>query len=123
VTDEAKVDHSYWWHGGVHLASGISGTMARGSGFFNPYSRIRTQDKVGLGVVGRAEDEEEAPKKRQEEEAESIRLPWRGQCGRAAAARALCACCAAGYAKDCTGSPGSAFGLKPGRDWTSHVAR
>jgi hypothetical protein len=32
-------------------------------------------------------------------------LPWRGQCGRAAAARALCACCAAGYAKDCTGSP------------------
>jgi hypothetical protein len=40
-----------------------------------------------------------------EEEEEIIRLPWRGQCGRAAAARALCACCAAGYAKDCTGSP------------------
>jgi hypothetical protein len=39
------------------------------------------------------------------EEEEIIRLPWRGQCGRAAAARALCACCAAGYAKDCTGSP------------------
>jgi hypothetical protein len=34
-----------------------------------------------------------------------IRLPWRGQCGRAAATRALCACCAAGCAKDCTGSP------------------
>jgi hypothetical protein len=41
----------------------------------------------------------------EEEEEELIRLPWRGQCGRAAAARALCACCAAGYAKDCTGSP------------------
>jgi hypothetical protein len=41
----------------------------------------------------------------EEEEEEIIRLPWRGQCGRAAAARALCACCAAGYAKDCTGSP------------------
>jgi hypothetical protein len=27
-----------------------------------------------------------------EEEEEIIRLPWRGQCGRAAAARALCAC-------------------------------
>jgi hypothetical protein len=40
-----------------------------------------------------------------EEREETIRLPWRGQCGRAAAARALCACCAAGYAKDCTGSP------------------
>jgi hypothetical protein len=45
------------------------------------------------------EEEEE------EEEEEIIRLPWRGQSGRAAAARALCACCAAGYAKDCTGSP------------------
>jgi hypothetical protein len=36
---------------------------------------------------------------------EIIRLPWRGQCDRAAAARALCACCAAGGAKDPTGSP------------------
>jgi hypothetical protein len=44
-------------------------------------------------------------KEEEEEEEEIIRLPWRGQCGRAAAARALCACCAAGYAKDCTGSP------------------
>jgi hypothetical protein len=35
----------------------------------------------------------------EEEEEEIIRLPWRGQCGPAAAARALCACCAAGYAK------------------------
>ena len=34
-----------------------------------------------------------------------ISLPWRGKCGRGAAARALCACCAAGCAKDCTGSP------------------
>ena len=33
------------------------------------------------------------------------RLPWRGKCGRAAAARALFARCAAGYARDCTGSP------------------
>jgi hypothetical protein len=41
--------------------------------------------------------------KRKEEEI--TRLPWRGQCGRAAAARALSACCAAGYAMDCTGSP------------------
>jgi hypothetical protein len=41
----------------------------------------------------------------EEEEIEIIRLPWRGQYGRAAAARALCACCAAGYAKGCTGSP------------------
>jgi hypothetical protein len=45
------------------------------------------------------------PGGRKEEEEEIIRLPWRGQCGRAAAARALCACCAAGYAKDRTGSP------------------
>jgi hypothetical protein len=30
----------------------------------------------------------------EEEEEEITRLPWRGQCGRAAAARALCACCA-----------------------------
>jgi hypothetical protein len=43
-------------------------------------------------------------RKEEEGEGEIIRLPWRGQCGRAAAARALCACCAAGYAKDCTGS-------------------
>jgi hypothetical protein len=52
------------------------------------------------GSGGDAAEEEE-----EEEEEEIIRLPWRGQCGRAAAARALCACCAAGYAKDCTGSP------------------
>jgi hypothetical protein len=44
------------------------------------------------------------PSKVQEEEEEIIRLPRRGQCGRAAAARALSACCAAGCAKDCTGS-------------------
>jgi hypothetical protein len=41
----------------------------------------------------------------EEEEEETIRLPWRGQCGRAAAARALCACCDVGYARDCIGSP------------------
>jgi hypothetical protein len=43
---------------------------------------------------------------RKKKKEEIVRLPWRGQCGRAAAARALWrACCAAGYAKDCTGSP------------------
>jgi hypothetical protein len=48
----------------------------------------------------------------EEEEEEIVRLPWRGQCGRrAAAARALCALCLLrcwlyGYAKDYrTGSP------------------
>jgi hypothetical protein len=33
---------------------------------------------------------------KKEEEEEIIRLPWRGQCGQDAAARALCACCGAG---------------------------
>jgi hypothetical protein len=36
------------------------------------------------------------PPGEKEEEEEIIRLPWRGQWGRAAAARALCACCALG---------------------------
>jgi hypothetical protein len=44
-----------------------------------------------------------------EEGEEIARLPWRGQCDRGCScACALClasACCAAGYAKDCTGSP------------------
>jgi hypothetical protein len=48
--------------------------------------------------LGSKEDTNEKKKK-------IIRLPWRGQCGRAAAARALCACCAAVYGRDCTGSP------------------
>jgi hypothetical protein len=39
------------------------------------------------------------------EEEEIIRLPWRGQRGRVAAARARHAGCAAGCARDCTGSP------------------
>jgi hypothetical protein len=42
------------------------------------------------------------PREEGEGEAPITRLPWlarrRGQCVRAAAARALCACCAAGYA-------------------------
>jgi hypothetical protein len=50
-------------------------------------------------------EKQNPPAPEEKEEEETIRLPWRGQWGRAAAARALCACCAAGYAKDCTGSP------------------
>jgi hypothetical protein len=39
------------------------------------------------------------PPPEEEAEEETIRLPWRGRCGRAAAARALCACDAAGCAQ------------------------
>jgi hypothetical protein len=53
---------------------------------------------------------------------EIIHLPCRGQCGRAAAARALSACCAAGYAKDCTAALALQF-VSKARDWTGHVAR
>jgi hypothetical protein len=44
----------------------------------------------------------QSPKKKKNK-LSACRGEGRGQCGRAAAARALCACCAAGYAKDCTG--------------------
>ena len=48
---------------------------------------------------------------------EIIRLPWRGQCGRAAAARALCACCAAGCAEDCRGERGKCGRVAARRCW------
>jgi hypothetical protein len=56
------------------------------------------------------------------EKEEAIRLPWRGQCDRAAAAHVICACCAAGHAEDCTGALALQC-VSKARDWTSHVDR
>jgi hypothetical protein len=48
-------------------------------------------------------------KRRRLEKEEKSPPPWRAKYGRASAARALCACCAACYAKGCTGSLSGVF--------------
>jgi hypothetical protein len=92
---------------------------ARGRGRPKSKRKERTTAQVGTKCaaieVARSEGRTAgyARAERAEEEFEIIRLPWRGQCGRAAAARALCACCAAGYAKDCTGQGAGKRALLP----------